>query len=233
MACNKPETIIRSDVKIARDKWGVPHIRGKTDVDVVYGLAWAQCEDDFVTLQEQILASKGMLGEVKGKDGVIIDFAVKFMQLREEVDNRYDTEIFGTHKELLASFVDGVNAFAVSHPGEILLADAFPVSDKDLLVAYLLGLVDISGAGKDLRKIMGGDIRNDVPTGSNAIAIAENKTKNGHTYLAVNSHQPLEGWYSWYEVHLVSDEGLNVLGGTFPGGFMVFHGVNEYFCFIQ
>jgi acyl-homoserine-lactone acylase len=225
--CSKPKTVFNENVQIARDQWGVPHIHGKTDVDVVYGLAWAQCEDDFITLQEQLLAAKGMLGEVKGKDGLIIDFAIKFMQLREEVDNRYEAEIKGKHKELLRSFVAGINTFAALHPEEVLLKDAFPMTDKDLLVAYLLGIVDISGAGKDLRKIMGGSIHNDIPKGSNAIAISGNRTDSGRTFLAVNSHQPLEGWYSWYEVHLSSDEGLNVLGGTFPGGIMVFHGVNE------
>lgn len=227
MGCSKPESTNNSDVKIARDKWGVPHIHGKSDVDAVYGLAWAQCEDDFITLQEQILAAKGMLGEIKGKDGLIVDFAIKFMQLREEVENRYPEEIFGKHKDLLNSFVDGVNTYALLHPKEVLLDDAFPITDKDLLVAYLLGIVDISGAGNDLKKIMGGTIGDEPPKGSNGIAISGRKTESGRTFLAVNSHQPLEGWYSWYEVHLSSDEGLNVLGGTFPGGFMVFHGVNE------
>ncbi len=227
-ACSTPpETIPNDKVRIARDQWGVPHIHAETDTDVVYGLAWAQCEDDFVTLQEQILAARGMLGEVKGKDGLVVDFAIKFMQLREEVDRRYEKEIQGRHRELLASFINGVNTFASLHPDEVLLEDAFPITEKDLLVAYLLGIIDISGAGKDLRKIMGGTIHEDIPKGSNAIAISGKRTDSGKTFLAVNSHQPLEGWYSWYEVHLSSDEGLNVLGGTFPGGIMVFHGVNE------
>jgi acyl-homoserine-lactone acylase len=218
------------DVSIARDEWGVPHIHGKTDLDVVYGLAWVQCEDDFVTLQEQLLAAKGMLGEVKGKDGITVDFAIKFMGLREEVEARYDREIMGQHKDLLQSFVAGVNAFAKKYPEEVLLDDAFPITDHDLLVAYQLGLVDITGAGNDLRKILEGNIDQEdkLPTGSNAIAISRKRTKGEKTFLAINSHQPLEGWYSWYEAHLSSDEGLNILGGTFPGGFMIFHGVNEY-----
>ncbi len=231
ISCSPPENIDHPDVRIARDNWGVPHIHGITDADVVYGLAWAQCEDDFITLQEQILAAKGMLGEVKGKDGLMVDFAIKFMQLREEVEARYDDEIKGKHKELLQSFVSAVNNFARIYPQEVLLNDAFPISDKDLLVAYQLGIVDITGAGNDLRKIMGGTIKNDLspdaPTGSNAIAVSKRKTTNGKTFLAINSHQPLEGWYSWYEAHLCSYEGLNILGGTFPGGIMIFHGVNE------
>ena len=216
-------------MRIARDQWGVPHIHGKTDLDVVYGLAWAQCEDDFVTLQEQLLAAKGLLGEVQGREGLVVDFAIKFMGLREEVEARYKHDITGNHKLLLQSFVDGVNAFAKKFPEEVLLEKSFPITDKDLLVAYQLGLVDITGAGNDLRKILNGSISNEEkpPAGSNAIAISRKKTENGKTFLAINSHQPLEGWYSWYEAHLFSDEGLNILGGTFPGGFMIFHGVNE------
>ncbi len=230
ISCREESFEEHPDVQIARDEWGVPHIHGKTDIDVVYGLAWAQCEDDFVTLQEQLLATKGMLGEVKGREGIVVDFAIKYMGLREEVEARYDKEIKGKHKDLLRSFVDGVNAFAKRYPEEVLLDKSFPITDKDLLVAYQLGLVDITGAGNDLRKILDGSIvvEDDLPRGSNAIAISSSKTDNGKTFLAINSHQPLEGWYSWYEAHLSSDEGLNILGGTFPGGFMIFHGVNEY-----
>lgn len=232
VSCGQPESEDYTDVKIARDQWGVPHIHGKTDLDVVYGLAWAQCEDDFVTLQEQLLAAKGMLGEIKGKDGLIVDFAIHFMGLREEVDNRYESEVNATLRALIQSFISAINNYATLHPDEVLLDDAFPITDRDLLVSYQLGLVDITGAGKDLQKIMNGTIKNDlapdVPTGSNAIAISNRRTDNGKTFLAINSHQPLEGWYSWYEAHLYSDEGLNILGGTFPGGFMIFHGVNEH-----
>ncbi|NNF35070.1 MAG: acylase [Saprospiraceae bacterium] len=229
-SCHEIEFLEHQDVRIARDEWGVPHIHGKTDIDVVYGLAWAQCEDDFITLQEQLLAAKGMLGEVKGKDGLVVDFAIKFMGLREEVEARYDIEIRGQHKDLLNSFVDGINAFAKRYPEEVLLDDAFPITNHDLLVAYQLGLVDISGAGNDLRNILEGNIDQEekLPVGSNAIAISRKKTDGDKTFLAINSHQPLEGWYSWYEAHLSSNEGLNILGGTFPGGFMIFHGVNEY-----
>ena len=67
------------DIKIVRDKWGVPHIIAPTDAEVAYGLAWAECEDDFITMQEQLLAIKGKLGEVNGRDGIVADFAIKFM----------------------------------------------------------------------------------------------------------------------------------------------------------
>jgi len=225
-SCSVPDSDIYQNVQIARDKWGVPHIKGKTDKDVVYGLAWAQCEDDFITLQEQLLAAKGMLGEVKGKDGLNIDFGVKFMGLREEVDQRIgDIDI--EHKELIQNYIHAVNNFAALYPEEVLLEDAFPLTIEDALVGFLMGMSNISGADVHLQKILTNKLPDSPPNGSNAIAISGKRTDSGNSFLAINSHQPLEGWYSWYEAHLYSDEGLNILGGTFPGGLMVFHGVNE------
>jgi len=215
-------------VRIVRDTWGVPHITGKSDADVVYGLAWAQCEDDFITLQEQLIAAKGMLGEIKGQDGLIIDFAIKFMGLREEVDKRYPQDLSKEHLVLLNSYVNAVNTFAKKYPEEVLLSDAFPLTVKDILVGYLMGVANIAGADAEFQKMMENKLPEKPPTGSNAIAISGDRTDTGHTFLAINSHQPLEGWYSWYEAHLHSEEGLNIIGGTFPGGLMIFHGVNEH-----
>ena len=232
LSCTVPESELYQDVQIARDLWGVPHIKGKTDKDVVYGLAWAQCEDDFITLQEQMLASKGMLGEVKGKDGLVIDFGVKFMGLREEVDKRIG-DLDPGHKELITNYIKAVNTFAALYPEEVLLKSAFPLTVEDALVGFLMGMANISGADAHLHKILTNTLPDRPPSGSNAIAISGRRTDSGKSFLAINSHQPLEGWYSWYEAHLYSDEGLNILGGTFPGGLMVFHGVNEHLAWAQ
>ena len=227
-----PQGTELTNIKIARDQWGVPHIIAPTDAEVAYGLAWAECEDDFITLQEQMAAGKGKLGEIKGQDGLIVDFAIKFMGLHEIAAERYDKEVTGRFKTYLESYAAGLNAYAALHPEEVLLDDLFPLTGQDGIVGYLLGNVEVSGAGKDLQKIMNGkiikELQSNFPKGSNAIAISKNKTTDGKTYLAINSHQPLEGWYSWYEAHLISDEGLNILGGTFPGGMVIFHGVNEH-----
>ncbi|WNW01159.1 penicillin acylase family protein [Tenacibaculum sp. HL-MS23] len=226
-----PEGKELSNIKIARDVYGVPHIMAKTDVEVAYGLAWTQCEDDFVTLQELMAACKGMLGEIKGKDGLVADFGIKFMGLKEIAEKKYDTDVTGDFKKYLESFVDGVNAYATLHPEKVLLDDLFPLTGADIITGYLLGNLEVSHAGDDLKKILGGtiikDLKSDVPKGSNAFAFSKNKTTDGKTYLAVNSHQPLEGWYSWYEAHLISEEGMNILGGTFAGGICIFHGANE------
>ncbi|MFK7907796.1 MAG: penicillin acylase family protein, partial [Chitinophagales bacterium] len=259
-SCNQtpPKSSPLDQIQIVRDQWGVPHIFAPTDKEVAYGLAWVQCEDDFNTMQEQMLAIKGMLGEVKGQDRIVVDFGVKFMGLREIVEERYEQDLAADFREVLQYFVDGANAYAALHPEEVLLKGMFPLRGQDLIMGYLLGMVDVSGAGKDLQRIMNGTIKNDIKSsppkntsknfqqikntkiksppsegtkgrfkGSNAIAISRNKTTDGKTYLAINSHQPLEGWYSWYEAHLVSEEGMNILGGTFPGGVNIFHGANE------
>ncbi|MEE9372653.1 MAG: penicillin acylase family protein [Saprospiraceae bacterium] len=220
-----------SSIRIVRDQWGVPHIIAPTDEEVAYGLAWAECEDDFITMQEQLLAINGKLGTVRGKDGIVADFAIKFMKLRDNATKNYKSELSPKVIKILEHFVAGANAYAALHPSEVLNSDLFPLSAEDAVAGYMLGLVEISGAGADLQRIMDGSIvkylKPEIKKGSNAIAISPSLTGTEETYLAINSHQPLEGWYSWYEAHLISDEGQNILGGTFPGGSFIFHGVNK------
>ena len=228
---SNPEGKELENIRIVRDAYGVPHIFGDTDADVAYGLAWVQCEDQFITLQELMAACKGKLGEIKGKEGLVADFGIKFMGLQKIAHANYEKEVTGKFKEYLESFVAGINAYAELHKEEVLIDGLFPITGQDVIVGYLLGNLEVSHAGKDLAKILNGSLYQakevEVPRGSNGIAISKKKTNDNKTYLAINSHQPLEGWYSWYEAHLVSKEGLNILGGTFAGGICIFHGVNQ------
>ena len=214
-----------------RDKWGIPHIKAHTDAQVAYGLAWAECEDDFKTVQEQMLAVKGYLGEVKGKSGIMTDLGVKFMGLREVANKAYPQQFSKEFLSVLHSFVDGVNAYARAHPKKVMLKKLFPLTPQDIICGYLLGTMEITKATLDLQKIISGtiakELHSEVSKGSNAFALNNKKTSDGNTYLAINSHQPMEGWYSWYEAHLVSDEGLNILGATFPMGVSLFMGANQ------
>jgi len=227
----KSKFLDHESITIYRDTWGVPHIHAPTDEEVAYGLAWAQCEDDFNTLQEQMLAIQGRLGEVKGKDGIVVDFGIKFMGIKEKAKASYD-QIDPKVRSILEHFAESVNTYAKKYPEKKILKDKFHVTPYDLVAGSLLGLVEITGAGTDLKKIMNNKISQDeednFPKGSNAFAISSNRTESGKTFLAINSHQPMEGWYSWYEAHLISDEGQNILGGTFPGGTSIFHGTNEH-----
>lgn len=223
--------INKANVTIARDSFGVPHIFGKTDAETAYGLAWAHSEDDFKNIQYNMLAGKNMLGRVLGKDGVLFDFGLQFLNISETVEAKYETDISPEFKKVLEGYVQGINDYAVAHPKEVLYKKAFPFTAKELLKGSVLQSSLMAGVGLALKSIRDGRIEefyqiNDI--GSNAMAIAPSHTEDGKTYLAINSHQPLDGRFGWYEAHLVSEEGWDIMGGLFPGGSTVFVGTNKY-----
>jgi acyl-homoserine-lactone acylase len=221
-----------ANIQIARDSWGVPHIFAPKDEEVAYGLAWATAEDDFVSVQEQLLAAKGRLAEVKGREGARLDVIKGLIGIDELVDTAYTTQTFSPKfQKIIAAYTEGLNAYARRFPKEILLKGVFPITPKDLVKSYTLGFALFTGMPNELGKILNGKIRQDesqINFGSNTLAISKNRTTDGKTYLAINSHQPLTGPFSWYEVHLCSEEGWNILGGTLPGFTAIGHGVNEY-----
>jgi len=216
------------EIEIIRDKWGVPHIYAPTDAQVAYGLAWAHSEDDFATIQGTILAAKQMLGRHLGKDGAPIDYVVGLLRCDDIVTDHWN-EIDPQFLKLVEGYVAGFNAYAKHHPKEVLVNDAFPVTAKEVFKAYVLQLAVQDGADRIVKNLFDGKVDEFEfdPKGSNAFAISREKTTNDNVFLAVNSHQPFEGPAAWYEAHLVSDEGWNMLGGLFPGGPVVFHGTNE------
>ena len=218
------------NIKIIRDKYGVPHIYAKTDEEVAYGLAWATAEDDFKSMQENFLTVRGRLAEVKGKDGAIMDFLAAFVGANESVDKLYENSFSPKFKSMLSAYVLACNKFAKQHPDKVWIKDVFPVTEKDVIAGYTVGLALMTNVPFAIMKISNGSIDKSslaTPKGSNGFAVNANKTKDGNTYLGINSHQPLEGPYSWYEAHVHSDEGWDMLGGTFPGGVTIFHGANQ------
>mgnify|MGYP001809681514 FL=1 len=220
-----------SKIDIIRDKHGVPHIFGKTDPEVAYGLAWAHAEDDFTTIQQSLLAGKAMLAQYQGKKGASIDYIVHLLRIPELVEERYESDLAPDFKKLLEGYCAGLNAYAAKHPKEVLLKKAFPVTPKDMVQYSVLQLCVLSGADKALAAIFGGTVpllENYKTQGSNAFAFNSNKTTDGNVYLAINAHQPLEGPVAFYEAHLSSEEGWNILGANFPGAPSILHGVNEH-----
>ncbi len=218
------------NIQIIRDHWGVPHIYAKTDEEVAYGLAWATAEDDFKSMQENLLTARCRLAEVKGKDGAIMDYLCAVIGARESVNKLYDQSFSPKFKGMLSAYVKAVNKFAETHPDKVWIKDVFPITEKDVVIGYTIGLALMTNVPFSIMKISDGTLKTDqltAPKGSNGFAINGNKSIDGNTYLAINSHQPLEGPYSWYEAHVHSDEGWDMLGGTFPGGITIFHGVNQ------
>lgn len=226
------QTIEPAKIDIVRDSFGVPHIFAKTDAEVAYGLAWATAEDDFETLQWGLLAGKAMMGRYSGKEGAIIDYVNHLLRISDVVEQKYETSFSAEFRKIMEAYAQGVNRYAQLHPKEVLVKKAFPVTAKDMAKGYVFAMSLMCDVGGVLQKVMSGEILDADDRfrgiGSNAFAFNSKITQDGNTYLDINSHQPIEGPLSWYEAHLCSEEGWNIVGGLFHGSVSVLHGTNEY-----
>ena len=219
-------------IEIIRDNYGVPHIYAPTDAEVAYGFAWAQAEDHFKLIQEAYLAGNGLLGKRIGLKAAGADFLTQLIQSEEIVNELYGT-LDKKFITLTEAFAAGLNTYAKKHPKEILEKKLFPLTVKKLLRYTQLQLFISNGADKLVRGIINNSLSwpykiEEDSKGSNLIAISRNRTGSDETFLAINTHQPLEGPTSWYEAHLVSEEGTNIIGAAFPGTPCILTGANEY-----
>ncbi len=219
-------------IDIVRDSIGVPHIFAKTDAEVAYGLAWATMEDNVDNAQFMICAMRGLLGRHQGLDGAKIDFAVQFMGVMEYVDEHYEAKIPEDYKRVLEGYAAGANAYIKKHPEHVWFKKAFPVRPQDLVAGHMLAMALMGGVEGTITRMVDGRIVNEIPKeedgiGSNAFAFNSAKTEHGNTFLAVNAHQPIEGLLSWYEAHLCSEEGWNIVGALFHGSPQILLGSNE------
>jgi acyl-homoserine-lactone acylase len=218
-------------ITIARDSFGVPHIFAPTDPEVAYGLAWAQAEDDFNTLQSIVLLGEARLGTALGKKGAQIDYTMQLLRCRELVDDQWNT-LSPDFVALIRGFVQGLNAYAAAHPAEVKYKKAFPFDEREYLAGVVFSISVFCGVDQALPQILGGKVATipgfaASPQGSNALAFRASRTTSGEAFLAINAHQPIEGPTAFYEAHVQSDQGWNMLGGVFPGGCLIFHGTNE------
>ncbi len=238
------------DVTIYRDEWGVPHIYGKRDVDVAYGLAYAQCEDDFKTVQEGQILIRGKNSIVNGFNGFVFDYMLEFLNVWDIVNKQYETDLSEDVRAICEAYAEGVNHYAGLHPEEVIRWDVFPANGKDLVAGFVLKAPLFFGLNRYIEplfksrtkpqiqrpKMLGKNdetmiirqIFENLPLGSNTFAVSPKRTADGSTFLDVNSHQPWTGPVAWYEVRLKSEEGWNITGGVFPGAPIVLHGHNPY-----
>ena len=216
-------------ITIARDSFGIPHVFAPTDPEVAYGIAWAHAEDDFETLQLVVLSGKTKLGTALGKKGAEGDYVIQLLRCRKTVEEQWNT-LSPDFLELIGGYVAGLNAYAKAHPGEVKYKHAFPFDEKDYMTAVVFSTALFCGIDEVLPQILGGKVAT-IPgfstQGSNAFAMNSVKTTTGESFLAINAHQPNTGPVAFYEAHLQSEQGWNMLGGLFPGGCLVFHGTNE------
>ena len=218
-------------IDIVRDEYGIPHIYAQTDAEVAYGLAWANAEDDFTTIQEAYLAGNAMLSNYIGVKGAAADFITQFIGS----ENLIEEKMGGISKDYIAvvkGYSQGLNAYAKNNPDKVLYKKLFPITPKKMLMYSQLQLFISNEGAYWAGRILNNDTQDDFLdqnlTGSNVIAMNSSKTLSGETFLAINTHQPLEGPTSWYEVHLNSQEGTNIIGTMYPGTPNILIGVNEY-----
>ncbi|WP_353203845.1 penicillin acylase family protein, partial [Sphingomonas sp.] len=191
----------RYDSVIARDRYGVPHIFGKTDPDVAYGVAYAHAEDDFATLQEAVAMARGRLGAISGTDGAKVDYTLALLGARETAHRDYAKQPADV-RALLDAYASGLNAYAKRHPGEVRLAKLFPANGEDIATGFVLrtpfffGLDQTLGAltsDKPLPREDAGAVSDSpdptalpatgeaMPNGSNAFVVAPKRSADGFT----------------------------------------------------
>jgi len=236
-------------VTILRDEWGIPHIFGKTDKAVTFGLAYAHAEDDFPLIQGSLVAARGKLALMSlSKLSIINDYLVQLLDIPGQLDRQYG-ELPEDFQSFLDAYAQGLNYYAYFHPDEID-GRFFPVSGKDIMAGFIHKLPLFLGVGNILEDLFAREpaqleidapvqkrlaLSPDLPAwfrgqlaGSNAHAVGPPRSADGKIRLNINSHQPWEGPVTWYEAHLVSEEGWNMIGGTFPGAPTILHGHNQH-----
>ncbi|MDG1799216.1 MAG: penicillin acylase family protein, partial [Luminiphilus sp.] len=216
------------DASIERDPYGVPHVYGETDADAAFGLAYAQAEDAWPIMEGSLPFFRGNAGLYEGQEGVQSGYLVKWLDLWGTLDRDYERVLTPEIRAYVEAFAAGFNAFARDYADEIKHPELLPVTGKDIVAGHMLRHPLFYGFEGPVLELFGDTRPNTVskapynpkpkePIGSNATAVAPSRTDDGSTYLIINSHQPLTGPVAWYEAHLESGEGLNIMGGLFPG----------------
>jgi acyl-homoserine-lactone acylase len=223
-----------ASVTITRDDWGIAHVHGKTDADAVFGMIYAQAEDDFNRVETNYINAMGRLAEAEGEAKIYQDLRMKLFIDPETLKKEYASSPEWL-KKLMNAFADGLNFYLAKHPEvkprvikrfEPWMALSFTegsiggdierVSLAQLEAFY--GKVAVSG-GASLD-----DDETEEPRGSNGMAIAPSNTADHHSLLLINPHT---SFFFRSELQMASDEGLNAYGAVTWGQFFVYQGFND------
>ena len=146
-----------NNIDIVRGQYGTPHIFSKTDKEAAYGLAWAHSEDDFKTIQETFLPVKGFLGKYQGKEGAQLDYVIQLLKCKETVEKQFEN-LSSEVVEVIKGYVEGLNAYALAHPNEVLIKKTFPITIKEYLTGYNLVIHFFSDTCDVLKDLFGKSI---------------------------------------------------------------------------
>lgn len=224
-----------ANVTILRDTWGIPHVYGKTDADAVFGLVYAQAEDDFNRIELNYVNALGRLAEVEGEKEIYRDLRMKLFIDPADLQAKY-AESPAWLRALMDAFADGLNYYLHTHPAvkPKLLTRFEPWMALSFTEGSIGGDIESIDLA-DLAQFYGKTLAAPPPTkdispaaaeprGSNGFAIAPANSATGHALLLINPHT---SFYFRPEVHAVSEEGLNAYGAVTWGQFFVYQGFND------
>jgi acyl-homoserine lactone acylase PvdQ len=222
------------NVTIIRDDFGVPHVYAKTDADAVFGMLYAQSEDDFNRVEQNYIWATGRLAEVEGEDALYSDLRARLYMTEDEARNAYD-EAPDWLKALCDAFADGTNFYLLTHPEVTprLLTRFEPWMPMyfsegsiggDIEQIPLDGIRAFYGAGDPAADIVAPLTALQEPRGSNGFAISGELTESGNAMLLINPHT---SFFFRGEMHVISEEGLNAYGAVTWGQFFIYQGFNE------
>jgi len=222
------------DVTIIRDDWGIAHIYGKTDADAVFGMLYAQAEDDFNRVEMNYIDAMGRRAEAEGEGQVYRDLRMKLFVDPDSLRAEYAASPAWL-RSLMDAFADGLNYYLYTHPEvkprvitrfEPWMALSFTEGSigGDIERIAIDQLEAFYGHGPVTAASPAGSGAPAEPTGSNGIAIAPSNTLSHHALLLINPHT---SFYFRSELQVVSDQGLDAYGAVTWGQFFVYQGFNE------
>ncbi|WP_213978863.1 penicillin acylase family protein [Sphingomonas sp. dw_22] len=219
-------------VTITRDDWGIPHVHGQSDADAVFGLIYAQAEDDFSRVEANYLTALGRTAEAEGEEAIWTDLRQRLFADPAELKAQYAASPAWLRK-LMDAWADGLNYYLATHPET--KPKALTRFEPWMALSFTEGSI-----GGDIERISLSDLKTFYgrptpptpeelgmvprePSGSNGITIAPKLTENGHALLLINPHT---SFYFRSEAQMTSAEGLSVYGASTWGQFFIYQGFN-------
>jgi acyl-homoserine lactone acylase PvdQ len=224
-------------VTITRDDWGIAHIHGHTDADAVFGMIYAQCEDDFHRVERNYLTSLGRTAEADGEPAIWQDLRQRLFIDPEDLKKDYAVSPAWLRK-LMDAWADGINFYLATHPD--VKPQVLTHFEPWMALSFTEGSIGGDIERIDLKKLQAfydetppkpgvhaqleASAPEREPSGSNGIAIAPANTLDHHALLLINPHT---SFFFRSELQMSSDEGLDAYGAVTWGQFFIYQGFNE------
>ncbi len=218
-------------VTITRDDWGIAHVRGKTDADAVFGMIYAQAEDDFSRVETNYLTALGRTAEAEGEKAIWADLRARLYMDPDDLRARYAASPAWLRR-LMDSWADGLNYYLATHPQVRPRAIArfepwMALSFTEGSIGGDIERIDLAGLeafySKRGRALASAPANDPEPRGSNGIAIAPSNSADDRALLLINPHT---SFFFRSELQVASDEGLNAYGAATWGQFFIYQGFN-------